>query len=242
MCFKAAKDNNLNKINKGFAPRVTKKIKGVENFKPSFVLSAFNNDYLPVFRQNDLLEFFSWGFIQPTAQDSKESAEIKFNTANAKCETIFEKPLYSQAIFERRCIIALDGFFEWHHAFKKTYPHYIYHQTQPVLLAGGIWNEWVNAGTGEIKETVSMITTAANPLMEIIHNQKKRMPFLLDDTQAQEWLQPNLTQTQLQEMMRPYAEEKMAYHTIGRQLVPHLESTLEQISYPELSSGQQSLF
>lgn len=242
MCFKAAKDADLNKINKDFAVKVNKKIRGVENFKAAYVLSAFSNDYLPVFRQPDLLEFFSWGFIQPTAQDNRESAEIKYNTANAKCETIFEKPLYRDAILEKRCIITIDGFFEWRHVSGKTYPHYIYNRSGQTLLAGGIWNEWVNPQTGEIKETVSMITTAANPLMETIHNRKKRMPLILDDFTAQEWLNTDLRENQLMEIMRPYPEEKMSYHTVGRNLLPFSEKTIEKTSYPELENEQQSLF
>jgi putative SOS response-associated peptidase YedK len=242
MCYKAAKDRNLDKINKGFATRVSKKIKGVEKFTASYALSAFDHAYLPVFRQSDLLEFFSWGFLQPTGQDNKESAEIKLNTANAKCETIFEKSLYREAIFEKRCVIALDGFFEWRHAFGKTYPHYIYHRTQPVLLMAGLWNPWVNTETGEVKETVSLITTAANPLMEVIHNQKKRMPLILDDEAAQEWLQPGLSQKQLADMMRPYDENKLGFHTVGRKLYPDAEETLKPVVYAELVSEQQTLF
>lgn len=242
MCFKSAKDRDLNKINKGFAQQVTKKIKDPEKFKPSYVLSAFNNDYLPVLRQANLLEFFSWGYLQPTAKDSKESAEIKYNTANARCESIFEKPLYKEAIFEKRCVIALDGFFEWRHAFNKTFPHYIYHRTQPVLLMGGIWNEWVNPETGEVKETVSMMTTAANPLMEVIHNRKKRMPLILDDAAAQEWLQPGLNQKQIQDLMLPYNENNMAWHTVNRQLNALTKETLQAVTYPELTNEQQSLF
>lgn len=242
MCYKAAKDRNLDKINKGFAPKVSKKIREVEKFTASYALSAFDNAWLPVFRQNDLLEFFSWGFLQPTSQDNKESAEIKWNTANAKCETIFEKPLYKEAIFERRCVIALDGFFEWRHAFGKTYPHYIYHRTQPVLLIGGLWNQWVNTTTGEIRETVSMVTTAANPLMEVIHNQKKRMPFIMDDELAQAWLEPGLSQNELADMMRPYDENKMDFHTVGRKLYPHAQDTIMPVVYPELVNEQQTLF
>lgn len=242
MCFKSAKDRDLNKINKGFAKNIDKKIKGPEKFKPSYVLSAFNNDYLPVFRQNDVLEFFSWGFIQPMEQDNKETLEIKYNTANAKCETVFEKRLYREAIYEKRCVIAIDGFFEWRHAFNKTYPHYIYAKNSPVLLVGGIWNEWINPQTGEIRKTVSMLTTVANPLMEVIHNRKKRMPFLMDDETAQEWLQPGLSQKQLQEIMRPWPEENMGWHTVDRKFISDDEVTVQPVIYHELVNEQQTLF
>lgn len=242
MCFTSSKDEDLEKAKRATRDLVGMKIKNQRRFKASYALSAFQNDYLPVFRNSQELEFFSWGFIQPTSYDNKDSAEIKYMTANAKCETIFEKPLYKNAIHERRCLIMIDGFYEWRHAFKKKYPHYIYHKSDPVFFIGGIWNEFANVETGEIKETVSMITTVANPMMEIIHNNKKRMPFIMDANSAFEWLNPNLTQSHLSEMMQPFDEVKMAYHTIGKKLYPNSVETIEPVTYPELSNEQRTLF
>ncbi len=219
-----------------------RKVKNPERFKPSYKLSAFQNDYLPILRREDTLEFFSWGFIQPTVMDDKESIEIKHMTANAKCETVFEKKLYMEAIHEKRCLILLDGFFEWRHEFKKKYPHYIYHATDPILHIGGIWNEWKNPFTGEIKETVSLITTEANPTMAIIHNQKKRMPLIFDAEAALNWLDDSLNEKQIKDLMKPYADHKMAYHTIGKQLDADSISTILPVHYPELSNEQLGLF
>ena len=57
-------------------------------------------------------------------------------TANAKAETLFEKPLYKKAIHENRCLILPDGFYEWQHVFNKTYMHYIYSKTKDYFLIG----------------------------------------------------------------------------------------------------------
>jgi putative SOS response-associated peptidase YedK len=241
MCFTASKDKNLNKINKS-AEKDLKKIRNEEKFKPSFKLSAFAHDYLPVIKEEDTLDFMSWGLVQPTARDNAELAEVKFMTANAKCETIFEKKWYMDAIFERRCLIVVDGFYEWRHQFNKKYPHYIHHATAEVLFIGGIWSQWTNPLTGEQKETVSMITTTANPMMEYIHNNKKRMPLIFDTTTAFQWLKPDWNKAQLTEMMQPYPEEKMKAYTIGRNLEPDSPGTLVPVHYPELSNIQQSLF
>jgi putative SOS response-associated peptidase YedK len=38
-----------------------------------------------------------------------------------------------------------------------------------------IWEPWTDTSTGEHVETVAIVTTQANKLMEIVHNSKKRM-------------------------------------------------------------------
>jgi len=242
MCFTAAKDKDLDKINFG-RKKHKFKIRDQYLFKPSYKLLAFKHDYIPVFRNPETLEFFSWTLIQPVKSDFGKNREWKEMTANAKAETIFEKSLYKRAIYENRCVIVIDGFFEWRHLFKPVvrYPHYIYHRNLPVLYIGGIWNEWQNLESGEIKNTVSMITTRANPMMEIIHNQKKSMPFIMDPETALIWLKKDLSHDDLVRLMITYPEEKMAYHTVARNWSPKSPEAIKTFVYPELTSEQLSM-
>jgi putative SOS response-associated peptidase YedK len=163
-------------------------------------------------------------------------------TANAKAETIFEKKLYKSAILNNRCIIALDGFYEWRHVLGKKFPHYIYSKNEPVFYIGGIYNEFINKETSEVKKTVSMITTEANPMMAVIHNMKKRMPFILPTNKIMDWLDPKLTQNEITQLMKSYEESLMAYHTVARKLNPLSEESIQEHRYNELSGEQQSLF
>lgn len=242
MCFTAVKDKDLNKINDGVKKYTKLRLKNPEKFRASYSLSAFNHDNLPVITPERELDFFSWGFIQPTKSDDKESAEIKFMTANAKAETIFEKKLYKEAILNKRCIIALDGFYEWRHVLGKKFPHYIYSRIEPVFYIGGIYNEFKNPDTGEVKNTVSMITTDANPMMAEIHNMKKRMPFILPTEKIMEWINPGLSQEEIMKLMKPYDENLMAFHTVGKKPNPISEESIQPVIYPELTNEQQALF
>ena len=52
----------------------------------------------------------------------------------------------------------------------------------------GIWYPWNDADTGEYVESCAIITTQANLVMEQIHNSKKRMPTLLTDELAFDWM------------------------------------------------------
>lgn len=242
MCFTAVKDKDLQKINDGVKKYTKLRLKNPDKFRASYALSAFNHDNLPVITPDRELDFYSWGLIQPTKSDNKESAEIKFMTANAKAETIFEKKLYKSAILNKRCVIALDGFYEWRHVLGKKFPHYIFSNNEPVFYIGGIYNEFKDSITGEMKNTVSIITTDANPMMAVIHNMKKRMPFILPTDKIMDWINPGLSQDEIMKLMKPYDENLMAFHTVGKKLNPLSEVSIVPVSYPELENEQQNLF
>jgi putative SOS response-associated peptidase YedK len=52
----------------------------------------------------------------------------------------------------------------------------------------GLFDEWSNRDTGEVLNTFTIITTRANPMMEVIHNTMKRMPVILSADNEQRWL------------------------------------------------------
>ena len=72
-----------------------------------------------------------------------------------------------------------DGFFEWQEYEGKNYPYYIRLKNQEPFAMAGLWDTWKDSKTAEVLQTYSVITVKANPLMEQIHNKKKRMPVIL---------------------------------------------------------------
>jgi putative SOS response-associated peptidase YedK len=54
----------------------------------------------------------------------------------------------------------------------------------PFGLAG-IWESWVHPGSGEIVRTFCIITTAANEMIEDLHN---RMPVIVPPQEYDRWL------------------------------------------------------
>jgi len=155
-----------------------------------------------------------WGFIPPylkTRQDVynmrngyKDAAggfRPPILTLNAVSEELV-KPgkIYRDAALKRRCLVLSTGFFEWRHLFptgKKTgkplktavkYPYHIKVKDQEYFYMAAIWQPWTDKETGEYVESFAIVTTSANPLMEQVHNSKKRMPTILDEELAYEWL------------------------------------------------------
>lgn len=128
----------------------------------------------------------SWGLVPVWAKDRS----IQRYTVNARIETIEEKPSFRGAV-GNRCLIIMDGFYEWQWltaSGSRKQKHLISHAEQEVFSVGGIWGDWVDKSSGEIVRSYAMVTTAANELMSVVHNTKKRMPVILNAKDEELWL------------------------------------------------------
>lgn len=52
----------------------------------------------------------------------------------------------------------------------------------------GLWDEYVDASTGILIQSFTILTQEANVFMAEIHNVKKRMPVFLKDSAISGWL------------------------------------------------------
>ena len=80
----------------------------------------------------------------------------------------------------------------------------------------GIYNPWVDLSTGEMINSFAILTTAANPLMEKIHNIKKRMPVIVSPDCYAKWLSPNLSRNEVMDFFVPFPSEKMIAEEIEK--------------------------
>ena len=207
-------------------------------YKPQFYGDAFAHPKLITATKNGL-ELPYWGLIPHWTKTEEDAKKLWNRTLNARGETVSEKPSFRTAAKYGRCIIPLDGFYEYYHENGKTYPFLVQKQDKP-LLVGGILSRWVNKETGEEVPTVSIVTTAANPLMKVIHNNPKvkqsRMPLILDVPKAMEWMFSEDTAA-LQELIKP-ADIDLDAHPVqklkGRNAVGNSPEALEPMQYPEM--------
>jgi putative SOS response-associated peptidase YedK len=143
-----------------------------------------------------------WGLVPHWAKD----LSIGNRLINARCETVAEKPSFRSAIRHRRCIVAASGFYEWKVTSKGKFPHYVTMTDEAPVAFAGIWESWKDA-EGVALESCALLTTAANSLMETIHD---RMPVILQQSDFEEWLDRSVTDTQkIQRIYQPYPAELM---------------------------------
>lgn len=114
--------------------------------------------------------------------------------------------MFRKTALERRCLILSSESYEWHHIHrlnKKTnqplktadkYPYHIGLKDKAYFFTSAIWQPWVDKDAGETVDTVALVTTEANSLMRQIHNSKNRMPTMLPDELAWEWMMEDLTE------------------------------------------------
>ncbi len=102
----------------------------------------------------------------------------------------------------------------------------------------GIWQPWKDLETGEYIETFAIVTTAANTLMEQIHNSKKRMPTILTEDLAWEWLFADISEGRIKEIGQfQFPAEQMEVCTIAKDFREALDPTerFEYVDMPPLN-------
>jgi putative SOS response-associated peptidase YedK len=170
-------------------------------FKPNYNLSPTQVTPIVLMRDGELTcELLRWGLVPFWAKDVKSAS--KYSLINAKAEEIDQKRSYQQAFGKRRCIVPLSGFFEWKREGEgPKRPFAIRIKDEPIMSVAGVWEHWKSQETGEVVNSFSIITTAANTFMQNIHD---RMPVILDRKDEPEWLDPENDDTdKLKALLKP---------------------------------------
>src|SRR5205823_5812204 len=117
---------------------------------------------------------------------------------NARAETIAEKPSFRTALKKRRCLIPASGFYEWAKTSKAKQPYSIHPAKGELFAFAGLWETW--AKEGELVESCTIITTAANEAMQPYHD---RMPVIVSPASFADWLNPVKEQGAMLDLLRP---------------------------------------
>jgi len=130
---------------------------------------------------------------------------------NARSESVAEKPAFRHAIKYKRCIVPVNGFYEWSHIGKEKHPHFIHMTDKSLMALAGIWEHW-ESPEGTDLETFSILTTAANPLVAKLHD---CMPVILPPDAYSLWLNHNMHDAHsLEGLYAPFPEEKLTYYKV----------------------------
>lgn len=193
---------------------------------PVFYTNGFNHPDVPVITNTvpDHLQSFTWGLIPFWVKDPKQAVLLSKMTLNARGEDMFNKPSFRNAARNKRCLVLVDGFFEYHWFKEKAYPYYIKSADDMPMLLAGLWETWNYKKEDTIRQTFSIVTTKANPMMRYIHNKPKgsegpRMPVILPEGKETVWLQEiqdPVDQKMIEDIIMPYDEGKMQAYTVPR--------------------------
>jgi putative SOS response-associated peptidase YedK len=221
---------------------VLKPISGKEDFD----IVPMEWGFIPHYINNrEELQHFRRGGTNPKTG----KFDVPIITLNAIGEELFQKVTYKKAAMERRCLVLSSGFYEWRHIFpvnKKTglplktaikYPYFITLPEKEYFYMAGIWTPWTDKNTGEYVESFAIVTTKANKLMEQVHNNKKRMPTILNEDLAYEWMFAKLDETRVTEIATTqYPTEEMSAISIAKDFITALnpQEPFKYEALPEL--------
>jgi putative SOS response-associated peptidase YedK len=117
-----------------------------------------------------------WGLLPHWSKDAKGAARM----INARAETVAASSAYASSFAKRRCLVPVDGWYEW--VRRPDGPKQAYFMTPAhggVLALAGLWSPWRES------LTFSVVTTAAIGDLALVHD---RMPLLLPWQRWVDWL------------------------------------------------------
>jgi putative SOS response-associated peptidase YedK len=170
----------------------------VESLGENYNVAPTNDVYGVVATPDGALELhvFQWGLIPVWAKEAKIGQKM----INARAETIAEKAAFKGVFRKHRCIIPMDGFYEWaagapdgpvgKNGKPLKRPHFIHRIDGEPLAVAGIWSAWRDkAGAADAPwlHSAAVVTTSANATMAPIHD---RMPVILPRAMWSMWLDP----------------------------------------------------
>jgi putative SOS response-associated peptidase YedK len=153
------------------------------------------------------LEEMRWGLVPTWAKDPK----IGHRLSLARVETVASTPAFRDAFRWRRCLVAVDGYYEWRRAAGKkgpSTPFFVHRPDRKPFALAGLWSRWTSP-EGEVVESCAIVTEPARPPVEAIHD---RMPLVLEHDAWAAWLDPAVTDPgALAPLLAPRDHDLVAY-------------------------------
>jgi len=157
-------------------------------------------------------ESLRWGLV---ASRPGRPAEPGTGHVNARAETVATLPAFREAVRSRRCLVPVDGFYEWRNDGIVAVPFYFEAAEGHPLALAGLWSPPL-AGSAEASSTLCLITTAPNRDMSPIHG---RMPVLLAESDWQAWLAERpLPPEELVRLTRPAPDRSLRLRRVGAEV------------------------
>lgn len=145
------------------------------------------------------LQLIKWGLIPHWAKDRKIAGRL----INARAESVASATAFRGAYRERRCLVPVDGFYEWKTIGKVKQPYLIGMKNGEPFTLAGLWENWKDLESGEWTRTFTIVTTQANALVGRLHD---RMPVIIAPQDQERWLNAG---AEAAELMRPFPAEMM---------------------------------
>lgn len=143
-----------------------------------------------------------WGFVPRWSREAKPTRA----PPNARSETVATNGMFRDAYRSRRCLLPVDGYFEWKAIKGKKQPYALAMADDKPFCIAAIWEPRpdLDARPGTEEKTFAVITCEPNELVATIHD---RMPVILYKKDYARWLSP--AETDPSDLLVPFPSELM---------------------------------
>jgi putative SOS response-associated peptidase YedK len=189
------------------------------NIAPTQEILVVRNDAADGRRRADMMR---WGLLPSWSTGPKAGSGPPM--INARSDTLAEKPMFRSAVRRRRCLIPVDGFYEWQQSAGgrrgKKQPYFIHRPDDGPFAFAGLWERWTQTKNGEPSpgpalsiESCTIVTTEANRALSKLH---ERMPVVLAPCDYDMWLDSKVEDpAALKHLLVPCGEEELVAEPVG---------------------------
>jgi putative SOS response-associated peptidase YedK len=138
-----------------------------------------------------------FGLIPAWARDEK----IGRYTANARSETVADKPSYRAAWRKGQYgLVLVDCFYEPNYQSGQSVRWQIGIESETPFAIACLWEQWTDSNSGEVVVSFTILTANADdhPVMSQFHKvgDEKRTPIILSSSLHHEWLEADMHRAQ----------------------------------------------
>lgn len=154
---------------------------GLEQLVPNWNTAPTHS--VPVLRSEGgshvTLTKMRWGLVPSWSKDPSVGSKM----INARSETITEKPSFKGLVPRNRCVVPMNGFYEWDRRDPKAkVPYFVPRADGHLMLVAGIWT---TSPVLANQRTFAIITRDSLDDLSRIHD---RSPVQMDANDALDWL------------------------------------------------------
>ena len=128
---------------------------------------------------------YRWGLIPHWA----DAAKVGSRMFNARAETLSSSPAFRDALRRKRCLVPVDGFYEWKREGTRRQPFLIARADGQPLALAGLWSGWRDPAADRVIRTFTIVTAGPNEQVADLHD---RMPVVVPEAAWSTWLDPSL--------------------------------------------------
>ena len=167
MCGRFINISKINKVQKLFDIKNTNKN---DNDIISYNIAPSQKVNIILINKEISIESSIWGLSYFDKKNNQKRQII-----NSRLETVHEKIIFKESFFKKRCLVPVNGYYEWKIINGDKIPYFIHLSSLQTMFFAGIWKFFDKKKF--LYKTFSILTKNSNDIISDVHH---RMPVIFD--------------------------------------------------------------